>query len=93
MDSYSKEAKARLSIIYYKYSIMCFNSREYEDSLNNIKRAIDYYDNSPDYFILRARCYIKLSDVKKALNDANRALGMDKNNKDAIEIKKYYTLK
>jgi tetratricopeptide (TPR) repeat protein len=85
----SKEAKARIAIIYYKYAIVSFNNKEYEECVKNSNLAIDYHNSVSEFYVIRARAYLKINNLKKGYEDIKTALKLDPNNKQAIEMKKY----
>jgi tetratricopeptide (TPR) repeat protein len=84
------QAKSQCALIYYKFAIMSFNNRDYQNTINNIERAMSYYQNSAEFYMLRARCYLKMSLLTKASNDINTAYLLNPNNKEINEFKKYF---
>jgi tetratricopeptide (TPR) repeat protein len=81
-------AKLQCSIIYYKMAIMSFNSKEYIEAINYIQIALSDKFDCADFFLLRAKCFLKLSQLNKAFDDIQTCLKIDPKKQEAIEIKK-----
>lgn len=90
INPYFQKAKLQCAIIFYKFAIMSFNSKEYLESINYLQSALNNYSESPDFYLLRAKCYLKLHRLKKAFNDVGICLKLDPNKLEAIEIKKSF---
>jgi len=51
--------------------------------------AIVHCTEASEYFVLRARAFIKLNEITKAFEEVIKALEINPRNLEAIEIKKY----
>jgi tetratricopeptide (TPR) repeat protein len=81
--------KTKIALINYKFAILSYNNREYKDCLIHIDRAISEYPSSCEFYLLRARSYLKLDQKSKAHEDIKMAYSINPTNKDAIELKKF----
>jgi tetratricopeptide (TPR) repeat protein len=81
-------AKIQISIIYYKMAIMSFNTKEYIEAINYIQLALCDKFDCADFYLLRGKCYLRLSQLNKALEDILTCLKIDPHKQEAIEIKK-----
>ncbi len=51
--------------------------------------AIVHCNETSEYFVLRARAFLKLNEITKAFEDVKKGLEINPRNLEAIEIKKY----
>ena len=51
--------------------------------------AIVHFPDIAEYFVLRARGWLKLKEVLRAFEDVNKALSINPKHKEALEIKKF----
>jgi tetratricopeptide (TPR) repeat protein len=84
------QARSQCALIYYKFAIMSFNNREYSNCIKNIEKALSFYPSAWEFFLLRARCYMKLSQLTKASDDISTAYSLNPKNKEVNELKKYF---
>jgi tetratricopeptide (TPR) repeat protein len=62
---------------HYAISRIRYNDGNYDQSLESINRAIEFYPKSPFYFLHRADIYLKLRNSDAALNDYAQACAMN----------------
>jgi hypothetical protein len=63
------------------------NRNYLKECIKNLTSALDKCNRSCDYYVLRARSYIKLKRLQNAYDDCVEALKLNPNNQDALEIK------
>jgi len=86
IDSNSFEAKARCAQVYYKYAVIAFNNKEYEEAITYLQQGLSYHEPSAHLYILMGRCNFKLHRKVKAVENIKRALMVDPNSKDGLEL-------
>jgi tetratricopeptide (TPR) repeat protein len=89
IDPKNQEAKSKCAVIYYKFGIISFNNKDYEDCISNLERAMSYYPLASEFWVLRARTFLKMNLISKAYEDVNKALKLNPYNKQALELKRY----
>lgn len=86
----NKEVRARVSIVYYKHAIICFNNKDYLQCVSNLCQAIQYSSGCCEFYVLRARAYMRIKDITKAYEDITSALRINPVNNEALELKKFF---
>ena len=51
--------------------------------------AIVHCSDTSEYFVLRARAFLKVNEIAKAYEDVKKGLEINPRNNEALEIKKY----
>lgn len=87
MDERFHNAKVVKASILHKLSMNDFEKDEYEAALEKINQAIELKSNEATYLINKCSCLIKLKRNKEALEFAEKALALEKTNKDAVYLK------
>jgi len=85
-----KLALYKCGLIKYKIGIQLYNERLYDKCIETLNTAISYSSNISEFFVLRAKCYIKLKKIKEAISDINHSLKLKPNEAEALQMKKYF---
>jgi hypothetical protein len=51
--------------------------------------AVVHFPDTAEYYVLRARAYLKQKEIIRAFEDVNKALCLNPRHKEALEIKKF----
>lgn len=77
-DSASTIVYLNLKIKLVFYFLFCFSEGKYDNALNLYTMAIELNPKVPAYYGNRSFCYIKTEYYGYALEDANKAIELDK---------------
>lgn len=55
--------------LFYLSAIISFRIKKYTDAIDSIDAAIKLRKDNPKFYLFRARCYTKIGEYEKALND------------------------
>lgn len=87
IDSSCANARLMKSIVLNQLSLVDSNKGNYEDALKKINKAIELKSNEIAYFINKGSYLISLNLLDEATEIVDKALNMDKNNKDVKRLK------
>ena len=87
MDESFYNAKVVKAAIVHKLSLNDFEKDDYEAALEKINQAIELKNNEATYLINKSSCLIKLKRYEEAIEFADKALALEKTNKDAAHLR------
>jgi tetratricopeptide (TPR) repeat protein len=85
-----KLALYKCGLIKYKIAIQLYNYRLYDKCIETLNTAISYCPNISEFFVLRAKCYLKHKKMKEAISDINHSLELKPDEAEALQMKKYF---
>lgn len=88
LDGESQEIKARIATVLFKYAILCFNSKEYNNCINYLKKSLEYTPLCSEFYLLTARCFLKLNDKFSAIINLEKGLEVNPEHRDCILMMK-----
>ena len=77
------EITIRIAHIYCLMGTENFNKGDYQKSMEFFENMIEYRADFGDYYVRRGKCFYELKDLKKAYDDFQRALELEKGNEEA----------
>jgi tetratricopeptide (TPR) repeat protein len=72
---------------YFKRSLECLVTGEYNNAINYCNQVIVRDPNSAVTYTIRARAYFEKNDMNNAIKDCTRAINLDRNNISAYSIR------
>ena len=69
----------RLSLNHYALGAQCFNRQDYEGANIEFTRAIEFFDNNPEYYLNRARACMELGHYDTCYQDLKKSLELNPN--------------
>ena len=69
----------RLSLNHYALGAQCYNRQDYEGANIEFTRAIEFFDNNPEYYLNRARACMELGHYDTCYQDLKKSLELNPN--------------
>ena len=69
----------RLSLNHYALGAQCYNRQDYEGANIEFTRAIEFFDNNPEYYLNRARACMELGHYDTSYQDLKKSLELNPN--------------
>ncbi len=80
----------KCGLMKYKIAIQMYNKRLYDKCVEKLNMAISFSPKISEFYVLRAKCYIRLKKMNEACADINHSLEINPNESEALEMKKYF---
>ena len=80
INDHDKDSREKAASYFSNRGLAYYQVEKFEDSLNDLNRAIQYFPNEPIYYLNRGNVFHEIKNYKFAHWDYDRAIEIEPNN-------------